>query len=69
MAYVIVKHRAKDLSHRIFVDSDDENHIFGFFEYESVEKARKFFDSDELKQKMKEAGVVEVEGIYYLDER
>ncbi|MBU0758169.1 MAG: hypothetical protein KKF44_08930 [Nanoarchaeota archaeon] len=56
-----------EISHRIFTDENDEKQVFGLFEFKSADKAKKFFSSADLKQKMKEAGVVDLQGTYFLE--
>ncbi|MBU0530456.1 MAG: cyclase [Candidatus Aenigmatarchaeota archaeon] len=55
-------------SSRIFRGSSNRNEIFGLFKWESKEKAKKFFESKDLKEKMKEAGVSGEAHVHYLDE-
>ena len=43
----------------VFRNVDDGNEVVVIGEFESVEKARGFMESDELKEAMKEAGVAE----------
>lgn len=44
--------------------TENENEIVGVFKFDSVENAKKFFDSDEIKAAMKEAGVTDEPSIY-----
>ncbi len=46
-----------ELNHRIFRSVGNVNELLLFFEWESLEKARAFLDSEELKGKMAEAGI------------
>jgi len=55
-------------SHRVFQDAQDPNKLTIMFEWESVEKAKEFFRSEEVKQKMKEAGVIEDPQIHFINE-
>jgi len=53
---------------RVFRSSNDPNEIFILFEWDSVENAQKFVQSDNLKEVMREAGVVGMPAIYFVDE-
>ncbi|HEY3421452.1 MAG TPA: hypothetical protein VGK23_12950 [Methanomassiliicoccales archaeon] len=52
----------------LFRALDDPNNVFLLLEYEDLDKAKKFMNSDELKEAMKKAGVVGKPDIYLLDE-
>ena len=52
---------------QIYRNSEDTNEVFGLFEWENVESAKEFMGSDELKAKMKEAGVVGEPAIYFVE--
>ena len=53
---------------KIFRDKGNPNVVFGVFTWESDEKARQYFDSRELREKMAEAGVKGKPAIYFVDE-
>ena len=55
-------------SFQLFRSADDPNEVWALVKWESLEKAKAFLDSDELKTKMKESGVTEKPDIYFLDE-
>ncbi len=52
----------------LFRNYDNPNEILILFEWESLEKARKFAESENLRQKMQEAGVLGKPDIYFLNE-
>ncbi len=51
------RHKQGECSCRIFRSAGNVNDVNLFLEWESLEKARAFVDSDELKAKMASAGV------------
>ena len=55
-------------SFQIFKVNSDGDNLFLLFKWDSLEHARQYFDSPELKQAMKEAGVTEKPDIYFLEE-
>jgi hypothetical protein len=57
-----------ETSFRILHLDDDPNNVFGIVEYNSLENARNFFSSPELKEAMGNAGVIEQPDIYFLNE-
>jgi heme-degrading monooxygenase HmoA len=52
----------------LFRNADNHNEILILYEWENLDKARKFAQSENLRQKMQEAGVLEKPDIYFLDE-
>ena len=46
----------------------DPNNLVLWFEWDNAENARKFLESDQLKEAMKRAGVLEEPEIYILEE-
>ena len=54
-----------ELSFRIFRGAEDSNEVVGIFEWDSLERAKEFIDSDELKEKMENAGVSEKPDVYF----
>jgi|SRR4051812_34628496 hypothetical protein len=63
-----MRHAAGELNHRVFHNHDDGLDLTLFFEWESLEMARSFFQSDRLKNGMQQAGVVGTPEIVFLDE-
>lgn len=53
---------------RLFHNIDSINDISIILEWDTIENAKKFYDSDDLKKIMKEAGVVRKPYIYFLEE-
>ncbi len=53
---------------RLFHSADDASEIVILFEIQDVERARKFTQSQELKETMERAGVVDMPDIYFLEE-
>jgi hypothetical protein len=57
-----------ETSFQILHSDDDPNNVFGIVEYDSIDNARKFFSSPDLKEAMGNGGVLEQPDIYYLEE-
>ncbi len=53
---------------RLFRSVDNPNELVILFEWESVEKARQFAQSQDLRQTMQRAGVADKPDVYFLDE-
>ena len=53
---------------RVFRSINDPNDLFILFEWDSIENAQKFGQSDNLKETMKKAGVITVPDVYFMDE-
>jgi heme-degrading monooxygenase HmoA len=54
--------------YQIFHSADDANNLVLLFEWDSLDNAHAFAESEDLKQKMKEAGVIGEPDIYFLNE-
>ncbi len=52
---------------QLFRSSDDPNEVVGLFEWDDLEKARQFVQSEDLRQAMESAGVSDQPDIYFLD--
>lgn len=52
----------------VFHNADDPNHIVVISEWENIEKAKGFAESEELKLAMQKAGVIGQPAVYFLDE-
>ena len=61
-----IRKLAGEKSSRIFLDK--HNLLIGIFDFEDEETAREFLASDEVKAKMKEAGVIDKPEFYYMKE-
>lgn len=55
-------------SQRLLKNSSDPNELVILTEFDDVDKAKAFAQSDELKQAMQKAGVSEVVSMLFLDE-
>jgi heme-degrading monooxygenase HmoA len=55
-------------SAHLFRNADNPNEVLILFEWESLDKAKKFAQSENLRQKMQEAGVLDKPDIYFLNE-
>jgi heme-degrading monooxygenase HmoA len=53
---------------QILHTDNDSNNLVAYFEWDSLENAKKFASSPELKDTMGKAGVVEQPEIYFLEE-
>ena len=57
-----------ELGAKVFQSADDPNNVFVLLEWDNKENAHAFMQSDELKVKMEEVGVVEEPEIHFLNE-
>ena len=55
-------------SYQILHTDSDNNNLVALFEWDSLENAKKYTTSPELKEAMGKAGVVEQPEIYFLEE-
>jgi len=53
---------------RLFRNADNPNEILVFFEWDNLEKAKKFAQSEDLKKTMQRAGVIDKPDVYFLEE-
>jgi heme-degrading monooxygenase HmoA len=53
---------------KIFRSTNDPNELFVLLEWDSVQNAQKFAQSDELKEAMQEAGVISMPEVYFIEE-
>jgi len=53
---------------RLFRNADNQNEMVIMFEWDSIERARKFAQSEDLKKTMQRAGVIDKPDIYFLEE-
>jgi hypothetical protein len=51
----------------LFRDAADENNLVMLFEWDDLERARRFTQSEELKKRMEEGGVLDKPDIYLLE--
>ncbi len=52
----------------VFQNADDPNVVFVVLEWDDLNRARQFMQSDDLRQAMERSGVTEQPGIYFLEE-
>ena len=52
----------------LFRNAEDPNEVIILFRWDNLENARKFTDSEDLKQVMEKVGVIDKPDIYFLDE-
>jgi len=62
------RHDGGECSCRIFRKSGNPNDLTLLFEWEDIDKAKRYMSSNELREKMRQAGVVGVPEIEYLAE-
>ncbi|MFO7526730.1 MAG: hypothetical protein R6W68_14855 [Ignavibacteriaceae bacterium] len=53
---------------KVFRNADDPNDIFVLLEISSIENAKKFVSSDSTREAMKNAGVIGMPEIYFIEE-
>lgn len=53
---------------RLFQSADNQNETLIIFEWESIEKARKFAQSEDLQKAMEKAGVADKPDIFFLED-
>ncbi|MEI7434669.1 MAG: antibiotic biosynthesis monooxygenase [Methanomicrobiales archaeon] len=53
---------------RVFQNAEDPTDVFILFEWDSIENARKFTASEDLKKAMEKAGVISIPHIHFLNE-
>lgn len=53
---------------KVFRSSSDPNEVFVLLEWDSIENAKKFGQSDQTKEAMKDAGVAGMPEIYFVEE-
>ena len=53
---------------KIFRSTNDPNELFVLLEWDSLENAQKFAQSDSIKEAMQKAGVVGIPSVYFVEE-
>lgn len=53
---------------RLFRNADDLNELVAILEWDDLEKARQFVQSDDLREAMQRAGVADRPDVYFLEE-
>jgi len=67
-AAIDFRHEGGERSCRVFRKAGDSNDLTLLFEWEDLPRAQGYMNSDELREKMKQAGVVGTPEIHYLSE-
>ena len=57
-AHLNLRKAAGETEARVMVSVDDPHEVTLFFDWDSIDRARRFVGSEDLKQAMKQAGVV-----------
>ena len=55
-------------SYQVFRTNDDPNKIVHLSQWDSMDDAQKFLQSDELQKANQQSGVIEMGGVYFLEE-
>ena len=63
-----IRRAGGEKSYQILHTDNDNNNLVALFEWDSLENAKKYTSSPELKEAMGKAGVVEQPEIYFLEE-
>ena len=66
--FAVTRKAHGEKSHQIFRSDDDPSGLTLLFEWDSLDNARKFAQSETLREAMKKAGVIEKPHIYFLEE-
>jgi hypothetical protein len=53
---------------RVFRNAQDPNEIVALFEWDDLNNARRFLQSEDLREAMQQAGVVDQPDVYFLDD-
>lgn len=67
-SHLNTRKRFGELGFRLFHAADDPRDIFVLLDWQTVEEARKFMNSEELRNAMERAGVVGSPEIQYLED-
>ena len=67
-SHLSTRKRAGEMGCLLFHDMDDPHRLVLLMDWQTVEEARKFIDSDDLRKRMQEAGVVGAPEIQYLED-
>ena len=66
--FIETRRASGEKSYQIMHPQNDANNLLGIFEWDSLENAKKFDNSSELKEVMGNAGVIEQPEVYFLEE-
>ena len=67
-SHLATRKRAGETGYHLFHSVDDPRDVFVLLDWTSVEEARKFMNSDALRQRMKDAGVQGTPEVQYLED-
>lgn len=65
---VAMRKAGGEKSYRIFQTVEDPNNLVFLFEWDTLDNARKFLESEELQAAMQQSGVVDQPDTYFLEE-
>jgi heme-degrading monooxygenase HmoA len=66
--HATVREQSGSMGGRLWRSADDPNEVVILFEWDNMENARRFYSSDDLRETMQRAGVVDQPDIYTLEE-
>jgi heme-degrading monooxygenase HmoA len=67
-SHLSLRKRSGETGFRLFHNTEDPHDIFLLLDWQTAEEARKFINSDELRNAMQEAGVVGAPEVQYLED-
>lgn len=67
-SHLTIRKHAGETGFRLFQSVDDPRDVVLLLDWESVDEARKFMASDELRKRMQEAGVVGAPEVQYVED-
>jgi quinol monooxygenase YgiN len=67
-SHLTTRKHAGETAFRIFHTVDDPLEVVLFFDWESIEQARKFMNSDELRKAMQQAGVEGTPDVRFIED-
>jgi hypothetical protein len=66
--HIIARKRAGEIGFHVFHNMEDARDLFLLLDWESVDQAKKFMSSGELRERMQQAGVEGIPEIQYLED-
>jgi heme-degrading monooxygenase HmoA len=67
-SHLTTRKRAGEAGCQVFHNVEDPREIYVMLDWQTIEEARKFMNSDELRQRMKDAGVQGTPDVQYLED-
>ena len=67
-SHLNVRKRAGEIGFRLFHSAEDPRDLFLLLDWQSMDEARKFMNSDELRNAMEKAGVVGAPEVQFLED-